>query len=65
MTASTRAVELASIAAKAADRMKGEDVIVLDVSAPVVITDAFVLVSADNERLVNAIVDEVEHAARG
>lgn len=64
MTASTRAVELASIAAKAADRMKGEDVIVLDVSAPVVITDAFVLVSADNERLVNAIVDEVEQDLR-
>ena len=44
--------------------MKGEDVVVLDVSAPVVITDAFVLVSADNERLVNAIVDEVEDDLR-
>lgn len=57
-------MELATIAAKAADRMKGEDVVVLDVSAPVVITDAFVLVSADNERLVNAIVDEIEDDLR-
>lgn len=57
-------MELATIAAKAADRMKGEDVVVLDVSGPVVITDAFVLVSADNERLVNAIVDEIEDDLR-
>ncbi|ALA66965.1 ribosome silencing factor [Corynebacterium lactis] len=64
MTAQARAVELATIAAKAADRMKGEDVVVLDVSGPVVITDAFVLVSADNERLVNAIVDEIEDDLR-
>lgn len=64
MTASAQAIKLATIAATAADRMKGEDVVVLDVSAPVVITDAFVLVSADNERLVNAIVDEVEDDLR-
>ncbi|MFD5868207.1 ribosome silencing factor [Corynebacterium sp. NPDC060344] len=60
MTASTEAANLATIAARAADRMKGEDIAVLDVSGPLVITDAFVLVSADNERLVSAIVDEIE-----
>ena len=60
MTAQPRAIELATAAAKAADSKKGEDVVVLDVSGPVVITDAFVLVSADNERLVAAIVDEIE-----
>lgn len=64
MTAQARAIELATAAAKAADRKKGEDVIVLDVSGPVVITDAFVLVSADNERLVAAIVDEIEDDLR-
>ncbi len=64
MTASAEATKLAGIAALAADRMKGEDVAVLDVSDPLVITDAFVLVSADNERLVNAIVDEVEDDLR-
>ena len=64
MTASTEAANLATIAARAADRMKGEDIAVIDVSGPLVITDAFVLVSADNERLVSAIVDEVEDDLR-
>lgn len=64
MTASEQAGKLAAIAAIAADRMKGEDIQVLDVSEPLVITDAFVLVSADNERLVSAIVDEVEDDLR-
>lgn len=64
MTASPHAVELASIAARAADKMKGENIAVIDVSEPLVITDAFVLVSADNERLVAAIVDEIEDDLR-
>lgn len=64
MTASAEAIKLASLAALAADRMKGEDVAVLDVSDPLVITDAFVLVSADNERLVSAIIDEIEDDLR-
>ncbi|MEJ6019203.1 ribosome silencing factor [Corynebacterium sp. H113] len=64
MTASAEATKLASLAALAADRMKGEDVAVLDVSDPLVITDAFVLVSADNERLVSAIIDEIEDDLR-
>ncbi|PMC61703.1 ribosome silencing factor [Corynebacterium xerosis] len=55
---------MATIAARAADRMKGANIAVLDVSGPLVITDAFVLVSADNERLVSAIVDEVEDDLR-
>jgi len=64
VTASTEAANLATIAARAADRMKGANIAVLDVSGPLVITDAFVLVSADNERLVSAIVDEVEEDLR-
>ena len=64
MTASTEAANLATIAARAADRMKGANIAVLDVSGPLVITDAFVLVSADNERLVSALVDEVEDDLR-
>lgn len=64
MTASTEAANLATIAARAADRMKGANIAVLDVSGPLVITDTFVLVSADNERLVSAIVDEVEDDLR-
>ncbi|WP_448851294.1 ribosome silencing factor [Corynebacterium sp. 335C] len=64
MTATDQARKLASIASIAADRMKGEDIQVLDVSGPLVITDVFVLISADNERLVSAIVDEVEDDLR-
>lgn len=64
MTVSEQTTKLAAAAAVAADRMKGEDIQVLDVSEPLTITDAFVLVSADNERLVNAIVEEVEDDLR-
>src|SRR5205085_11563732 len=40
------------------------DVVVLDVSEQLVITDAFVIASASNERLVGAIVDNVEEKLR-
>ena len=46
-------------AAKLAD-----DVVVIDVSDQLVITDCFVIASASNERQVNAIVDEVEEKMR-
>lgn len=64
MTVSEQTTTLAAAAATAADRMKGEDIQVLDVSEPLTITDAFVLVSADNERLVTAIVEEIEDDLR-
>ena len=37
---------------------------VIDVSEQLVITDLFVIASADNERQVNAIVDEIEDKLR-
>ena len=40
----------------------GHEVTVIDVSEQLVITDAFVIASADNERQVQAIVDAVEEA---
>lgn len=64
MTASTRAVELARIAAQAAADKLGHDIVVLDVSQQLVITDIFVIVSAPTERQVGAIVDEVESRLR-
>ncbi|WP_039898145.1 ribosome silencing factor, partial [Mycolicibacterium hassiacum] len=41
-----------------------KDVVVIDVSNQLVITDCFVIASASNERQVNAIVDEVEEKMR-
>lgn len=64
MTASAEAVRMAQIAARAADEKLASDVVVLDVSEQLVITDCFVIASAPNERQVNAIVDGVEEKLR-
>lgn len=62
MPASERAIELALTAAQAAADKKAENIVILDVSEHLVITDAFVLASAPNERQVTAIVDAIEEA---
>ncbi|MFC9895210.1 ribosome silencing factor [Nocardia sp. NPDC127579] len=64
MTASVEAVEMAQVAARAADEKLAADVVVLDVSEQLVITDCFVIASAPNERQVNAIVDNIEEKLR-
>ncbi|MGS2809620.1 ribosome silencing factor [Nocardia sp. MW-W600-9] len=64
MTATAEAVEMAKVAALAADDKLATDVVVLDVSEQLVITDCFVIASAPNERQVNAIVDNVEEKLR-
>ena len=64
MTATVEAVEIAQVAARAADEKLASDVVVLDVSEQLVITDCFVIASAPNERQVNAIVDNVEERLR-
>ncbi|ATD71555.1 MULTISPECIES: ribosome silencing factor [Gordonia] len=64
MTASAEALEMAKVAALAAAEKLAHEVTVIDVSEQLVITDAFVIASADNERQVNAIVDEVEEKLR-
>ena len=51
-------------AAEAAAEKQATDVIVLDVGDIIGITEAFVLASAGNRRLVKAIVDEVEEQVR-
>ncbi len=55
---------MATVAARAAASKLADDVIVIDVSGQLVITDCFVIASASNERQVNAIVDEVEEKMR-
>ncbi|HET8969996.1 MAG TPA: ribosome silencing factor [Candidatus Nanopelagicales bacterium] len=62
MTASDHAIELATIAATAAADKLATDIVALDVSETLVITDVFVLCSAQNERQVKAVVDAVEAA---
>ena len=60
MAVSARANELALAAAQAAADKLATDIVVLDVSEQLVITDAFVIASAPNERQVSAIVDVIE-----
>ena len=55
---------MATVAARAAASKLADDVVVIDVSGQLVITDCFVIASASNERQVNAIVDEVEEKMR-
>jgi ribosome-associated protein len=64
LTATERAVELVEIAALAAADKLATDIIAYDVSDQLVITDAFLLCSASNDRQVRAIVDEIEDKLR-
>ena len=60
MTASDRALDLVRIAAAAADAKSGEDLVALDVSGPLPLTDVFLLATGRNERNVQSIAGEVE-----
>ena len=64
MPASAEAIAMATIAARAAAAKLAQDVVVIDVSGQLVITDLFVIASAANDRQVSAIVDEVEEKMR-
>ena len=64
MAATSQAREMATVAAHAAADKKATDVVVLDVSEQLVITDVFLIASAPNERQVGAIVDSVEEKLR-
>ena len=60
MTASPRARELANLAAVAADSKQAEDIVALDVSGPLPLTDVFLIATGRNERNVVAIAGEIE-----
>jgi ribosome-associated protein len=64
VTATDQALDMARVAVAAAADKQAQDIVVLDVSEQLVITDCFVIASAPNERLVQAIVDEVEEKLR-
>lgn len=60
MTASTRAIAVANLAAQAAADKLGSNIVALDVSEIFPLADIFLIVSAANERQVKSIVDAVE-----
>ena len=64
MTATERALELVHVAARAASDKLAENIVGFDVSEQLVITDAFLLCSAGNDRQVRSIVDEIEDKLR-
>ncbi|SOD74737.1 ribosome-associated protein [Jatrophihabitans sp. GAS493] len=64
MTATDFAQDLALAAAAAASEKLGTDIVLIDVSERLAITDIFVIVTGNNDRQVSAIVDAVEEALR-
>jgi len=64
MTATDEAVELARTVAQAAADKLATDIVLIDVSERLAITDVFVIATGSNERQVEAIVEEVEEQAR-
>lgn len=64
MTLTDHARTLVREAARGAAEKLAEDIIAYDVSEQLVITDAFLLCSAPNDRQVRSIVDEIEERLR-
>ncbi|MDD9206457.1 ribosome silencing factor [Georgenia sp. 10Sc9-8] len=62
MPAEEHARQLTIAAARAAADRKAQEIIALDVSERLVLTDVFLVVSGSNERQVRAIVDAVDEA---
>ncbi|MCD2198010.1 ribosome silencing factor [Actinomycetospora endophytica] len=64
MAATDSARRLAEVAALAAADKLAQDVVAIDVSERLPLTDCFVITSAPNERQVQAVVDNVEEKLR-
>jgi ribosome-associated protein len=64
MTATEEAIDLAQVAGQAAADKLATDIVLIDVSERLAITDVFVVATGNNERQVEAIVDAVEEKAR-
>jgi ribosome-associated protein len=64
MSATEEAVALAEAAAQAAADKLATDIVLIDVSERLAITDVFVVATGSNERQVEAIVDSVEEKTR-
>lgn len=64
MTATDSALAMARVAAQAAADKQAKDILLVDVSDRLAITDVFVIVTGTNERQVGSIVDAVEEKMR-
>jgi ribosome-associated protein len=64
VAATQHAIDLSLIAADAAAEKLGSDIVLIDVSDRLALTDVFVIVTGSNERQVEAIVDSVEEMLR-
>jgi len=64
VTATDTARDLALVAGHAASDKLATDVVLIDVSDRLALTDVFVIATGSNERQVEAIVDEVEDKLR-
>jgi ribosome-associated protein len=64
VTATDEATRLALIAANAASDKLAHDIVLIDVSDRLAITDVFVIATGNSERQVEAIVDAVEDKLR-
>jgi ribosome-associated protein len=64
VTATDHSRELALVAAQAAADKLASDIVLIDVSERLAITDIFVIATGANERQVEAIVDSVEEKLR-
>ena len=65
MSVPEQILDLIKVAAQAAADKLGTDIVAFDVSEHLAITDVFLIVSANNERQVSAIVDGIEEALLG
>ncbi|WP_430592772.1 ribosome silencing factor [Humidisolicoccus flavus] len=60
MTASASSIQFVQAAAVAADKALATDLVALDVSEPLPLTDIFLIATGRNERQVSAIAREIE-----
>ena len=60
MSATESSIDIARVAAHAASGKLANDIVAIDVSERLAITDVFLIASASSERQVNAIVDGIE-----
>jgi ribosome-associated protein len=56
--------DVAIAAARAASAKQASDIVVLDVSSIIVITDMFVICTAASERQIKTVIEEIERACR-
>ena len=60
MALSTQTIKAAAVAARAADEKSGSDIVAIDLSNQLILSDVFLLVSGANDRQLKAISDEIE-----